>query len=100
MLFAKYAVRIGRVLLLDILLQLIAAAGVLGSGNDLVIDAGDNLFDHRIGRNNRGQQQAANNHRQQGELYSLHRKLAWTLGTTLKVNIDLDLFYSREVGCG
>jgi hypothetical protein len=42
-------VDIRRILLLRFLFQLVFAAQVLGARNDLIVDAGYNLLDHRVG---------------------------------------------------
>ena len=48
-------VGIGRVLLLGLLFQLILAAHVFAAGNNLIINAGYNFLDHRVGRRKRRQ---------------------------------------------
>src|ERR1022692_2102892 len=67
LLFGENAVGVGRVLLLNFLLELIAAADVFRVRNDFVVYPGDNLFDHGIGRRKRGEQQRVANNQQQGK---------------------------------
>ena len=57
LLFGKNAVRIGGILLLDFLLELVALADVFRARDDLVVDPADDLFDHGIGGQKSGKQQ-------------------------------------------
>src|SRR5208282_976907 len=47
--FGKQAIGVGGVLLLNFLLELIAAADVFRAGHDFVVHPGDDLFNHGIG---------------------------------------------------
>ena len=65
-LFGDDLVGIRRVLLLRFLFQLVLAAQVLGARNDLIINAGYNLLDHRVGGQN-GRQGGKANQQQPGK---------------------------------
>ena len=67
LLLGENALGVSRVLLLHILLDLIAAANVFRARDDLIVYAGDNLFDHSIGRPKRGEQQRVSSSQQQGK---------------------------------
>src|SRR5712692_4187474 len=66
------AVGVGGILLLDFLLQLIAAADVFRAGDDLVVHPGDNLFHHGVSQRKRWEQQRVPNSQQQGKSGFLH----------------------------
>src|SRR5208282_3259353 len=72
LLLGENAVGVGSVLLLNFLLELIAAADVFRARNDFVVYPGDNLFDHAIGRRKRWEQQRAANNQQLGKSGFFH----------------------------
>ena len=72
LLLGKSAVGVGGVLLLNFLLELIAAADVFRARDNFVVYPGDDLFDHGIGRRKRWKQQRVANSQQQGKSGLLH----------------------------
>ena len=72
LLLGKSAVGVRRVLLLNLLLELIAAADVFRARDNFVVHPGDDLFDHGIGRRKRWEQQRVANSQQQGKSGLLH----------------------------
>ena len=55
--FFSSRIRAGNVLLLQLLLKLFPAPGQVRTGNDRAVDAGDDLFDYRVGGERTGEQQ-------------------------------------------
>ncbi len=67
--FRNDLVRVGGILLLRFLFQLIFAAHVFGAGNDLVVYAGYNFLDHCVGGQHR-RQSGKTNQQQVGKCFS------------------------------
>src|ERR1700692_2544109 len=88
--FRKSAVGRGRVLLLNLLLELVAAPHVLRARNDLVIDAGNNIIEHGIRRRKRREQQPVSNCQKQGKCSLIHEYL-WKIWDKEKI---VPLFYA------